>query len=118
MSPFTLDSGPVRKPSIRLIVKPTNEELAAGVVPPPPRTWPLLPTASQKAQLKKEEAELRKLAKEIEQEKSIEAGIETGNYSYSSDTDSISLDGEFHVDLYTLPDHLVQMLWSFVTQLN
>jgi len=22
--------------------------------------------------------------------------------------------GEFHVDLYTLPDHLVRMLWDFV----
>jgi transcription initiation factor IIF auxiliary subunit len=23
-------------------------------------------------------------------------------------------EGEFHVDLYTLPDHLVKMLWKFV----
>ena len=22
-------------------------------------------------------------------------------------------EGEFHVDLYTLPDHLVRMLWDF-----
>ncbi|KAL9076862.1 MAG: hypothetical protein Q9157_003529 [Trypethelium eluteriae] len=26
------------------------------------------------------------------------------------------LDGEFHVDLYTLPDNLVKMLWDFTTQ--
>lgn len=26
--------------------------------------------------------------------------------------------GEFHVDLYTLPDHLVQMLWNFVLAAN
>jgi transcription initiation factor IIF auxiliary subunit len=25
-------------------------------------------------------------------------------------------DGEFHVDLYTLPDSLVKMLWEFVTE--
>jgi hypothetical protein len=25
-------------------------------------------------------------------------------------------DGEFHVDLYTLPDALVRMLWDFVQQ--
>ena len=25
------------------------------------------------------------------------------------------LDGEFHVDLYTLPDTLVKMLWDFTT---
>lgn len=24
-----------------------------------------------------------------------------------------STDGEFHVDLYTLPDNLVKMLWDF-----
>ena len=29
----------------------------------------------------------------------------------SSDVSSIA--GEFHVDLYTLPDSLVQMLWNF-----
>lgn len=26
---------------------------------------------------------------------------------------SLSKDGEFHVDLYTLPDFLVKMLWDF-----
>jgi transcription initiation factor IIF auxiliary subunit len=25
-------------------------------------------------------------------------------------------DGEFHVDLYTLPDQLIKMLWDFVNQ--
>lgn len=25
----------------------------------------------------------------------------------------LSVDGEFHVDLYTLPDSLVKMLWDF-----
>lgn len=25
------------------------------------------------------------------------------------------LDGEFHVDLYTLPDNLVKQLWDFTT---
>ena len=24
-------------------------------------------------------------------------------------------EGEFHVDLYTLPDHLVKMLWEFTS---
>lgn len=27
-----------------------------------------------------------------------------------------STDGEFHVDLYTLPDTLVKMLWDFTSQ--
>lgn len=26
----------------------------------------------------------------------------------------MTAEGEFHVDLYTLPPHLVQMLWRFV----
>ena len=26
------------------------------------------------------------------------------------------IDGEFHVDLYTLPDQLIKMLWDFVNQ--
>jgi len=26
---------------------------------------------------------------------------------------SLNLDGEFHVDLYTLPDPLIKMLWDF-----
>lgn len=30
------------------------------------------------------------------------------------DTDCIA-DGEFHVDLYTLPDALIKMLWDFVS---
>lgn len=25
-------------------------------------------------------------------------------------------EGEFHVDLYTLPDNLVKMLWDFTTE--
>jgi hypothetical protein len=25
-------------------------------------------------------------------------------------------EGEFHVDLYTLPDNLVKMLWDFVSK--
>ena len=25
----------------------------------------------------------------------------------------LATEGEFHVDLYTLPDHLVRMLWDF-----
>ena len=39
-------------------------------------------------------------------------------YYYDSDTNESFLDGEFHVDLYTLPDHLVQMLWNFVLAAN
>lgn len=34
-------------------------------------------------------------------------------------TDEISVDfveGEFHVDLYTLPDNLIQMLWTFTKE--
>lgn len=27
-----------------------------------------------------------------------------------------TLDGEFHVDLYTLPDHLVKSLWDFTAE--
>jgi len=30
-------------------------------------------------------------------------------------TNCILLDGEFHVDLYTLPDALIKMLWDFVS---
>ena len=31
----------------------------------------------------------------------------------------ITTDGEFHVDLYTLPDQLIKMLWDFVnTKMN
>ena len=26
---------------------------------------------------------------------------------------NVPVDGEFHVDLYTLPDKLVEMLWNF-----
>lgn len=26
----------------------------------------------------------------------------------------MSTEGEFHVDLYTLPDNLIKMLWDFV----
>lgn len=29
---------------------------------------------------------------------------------------TFTTDGEFHVDLYTLPDQLVKMLWDFVNQ--
>ena len=29
---------------------------------------------------------------------------------------SFSADGEFHVDLYTLPDQLIKMLWDFTSQ--
>jgi hypothetical protein len=25
------------------------------------------------------------------------------------------IDGEFHVDLYTLPDNLIKMLWDFTS---
>jgi transcription initiation factor IIF auxiliary subunit len=28
-------------------------------------------------------------------------------------TDALAADGEFHVDLYTLPDQLVKLLWDF-----
>jgi hypothetical protein len=28
----------------------------------------------------------------------------------------ICVDGEFHVDLYTLPDSLVKMLWEFTAE--
>lgn len=28
---------------------------------------------------------------------------------------SCSSDGEFHVDLYTLPDQLIKMLWDFTS---
>lgn len=26
-----------------------------------------------------------------------------------------NIDGEFHVDLYTLPDNLIKMLWEFTS---
>jgi hypothetical protein len=29
--------------------------------------------------------------------------------------DTFSADGEFHVDLYTLPDQLIKMLWDFTS---
>jgi hypothetical protein len=28
---------------------------------------------------------------------------------------NMSVDGEFHVDLYTLPDSLVKLLWDFTS---
>jgi len=28
----------------------------------------------------------------------------------------ICAEGEFHVDLYTLPDNLIKMLWDFTTE--
>ncbi|KAI5252415.1 transcription factor TFIIF complex subunit [Aureobasidium subglaciale] len=37
--------------------------------------------------------------------------IKPYNQALTSDTD-----GEFHVDLYTLPDQLIKMLWDFVNQ--
>lgn len=39
--------------------------------------------------------------------------------SYCNAVEALALthtDGEFHVDLYTLPDQLVKMLWDFVNQ--
>lgn len=35
--------------------------------------------------------------------------------SYKLIRGSCVVDGEFHVDLYTLPDQLVKMLWDFVS---
>jgi len=35
--------------------------------------------------------------------------------SLSFMTDLFATDGEFHVDLYTLPDQLIKMLWDFVS---
>ena len=32
----------------------------------------------------------------------------------SMSTNPLVADGEFHVDLYTLPEHLTRMLWRFV----
>lgn len=29
---------------------------------------------------------------------------------------NITLEGEFHVDLYTLPENLIKMLWDFTTE--
>jgi hypothetical protein len=31
-------------------------------------------------------------------------------------TDFLTVEGEFHVDLYTLPDVLIKMLWDFVQE--
>ena len=28
----------------------------------------------------------------------------------------VCAEGEFHVDLYTLPDNLIKMLWDFTTE--
>ena len=34
----------------------------------------------------------------------------------TADGCDVFAEGEFHVDLYTLPDHLVKMLWKFVQE--
>jgi len=37
---------------------------------------------------------------------------------HSSHLLTMVTEGEFHVDLYTLPDHLIKMLWDFTTEKN
>lgn len=46
---------------------------------------------------------------DVESERITVRYFELGHYA---DTHT---DGEFHVDLYTLPDALVKMLWDFVS---
>ena len=40
----------------------------------------------------------------------------TSYYNSQQPADPNPTDGEFHVDLYTLPDQLIKMLWDFVNQ--
>ena len=44
--------------------------------------------------------------------------VESEFCSNAVDTPALTrdADGEFHVDLYTLPDQLIKMLWDFVNQ--
>lgn len=36
-----------------------------------------------------------------------------GRQAQENNANNTLVDGEFHVDLYTLPDSLVKMLWDF-----
>jgi transcription initiation factor IIF auxiliary subunit len=69
---------------------------------------------------KLEEDDLLKVVQMVHDHKSSETYVKNdverrapACHCRTADTDTIA-DGEFHVDLYTLPDHLVKMLWKFV----
>ena len=47
----------------------------------------------------------------------VERKSRSSNGRWKEQTD-FEAEGEFHVDLYTLPDNLIQMLWSFTKEKN
>jgi transcription initiation factor IIF auxiliary subunit len=46
----------------------------------------------------------------------VESESSTTHHKPNTGIKTSFTDGEFHVDLYTLPDQLIKMLWDFVNQ--